>query len=172
MPPPHPAVKPKANLLIFGWRFFTGHHLDGRARTNATWFRPGTAPSHHVNWWSAKPRFHRMLWRWSLLVIPTALIVAYHFAPSVQMNLVLVIGGILIPYLVEKISTHFIRLLPSRHVVIIRENIHIDSLDPELDKIDIEDHTMRQMMDLDNTNELERAIPPDVPPKPRTRRST
>lgn len=52
---------PPANILV--WRFFTGAHLDGRRRTNATWTKEGTAPRYLCNWWNRKPRLYRLFWR-------------------------------------------------------------------------------------------------------------
>lgn len=56
---------------VIAWRFFTGAHLDGRRRTNATWFREGTSPKYLCNWWNRKPRFYRAMWR----VVPLALVI-------------------------------------------------------------------------------------------------
>lgn len=52
---------PAKRVLI--WRFVTGAHLDGRPRTNATWFKEGRTPKHYCNWWNRKPRFYRAMWR-------------------------------------------------------------------------------------------------------------
>lgn len=52
---------PSAQVLA--WRFFTGAHLDGRRRTNATWTKEGTAPRYLCNWWNRKPRLYRVFWR-------------------------------------------------------------------------------------------------------------
>jgi hypothetical protein len=48
------------------WRWFSGHHLDGRHRTNAGWFEPGTKvlhPTGRASRWAHKPRGHRALIR-------------------------------------------------------------------------------------------------------------
>lgn len=48
------------------WRFATGHHLDGRARTDAGIFRRGTEalnPNERVTSWHLMPRAHRAAWR-------------------------------------------------------------------------------------------------------------
>jgi hypothetical protein len=48
------------------WRFITGHHLDGRHRTDAGVFRRGTEaldPGERVGAWSHKPRAERAAWR-------------------------------------------------------------------------------------------------------------
>lgn len=64
-------------LLVILWRYGTGAHFDGIPKTNATWFKRGTLPKHHVNWWSAKPRFYRAVWRWAMIAIPVGWIFVY-----------------------------------------------------------------------------------------------
>lgn len=46
------------------WRYITGQHLDGRRRTDATWWKhPGRYPPRHRNWWTGMVQGKRMLVR-------------------------------------------------------------------------------------------------------------
>lgn len=131
---PHPASPPRASLVTYLWRYFTGHHLDGRQRTNATWTRRATAPSHHMNWWSSKPRFHRMAWRWGMIAVPAGWLTAYAFAPTYGINLVVIITLAFLPYLFHHGVTTVIRLLPRNTVVYVTDNfIHPSLVDTEQD---------------------------------------
>lgn len=132
---PHPAVTKRPNLHTYLWRYFTGHHLDGKVRTNATWFKPGTMPSHHLNWWTAKPRFHRALWRWGVFVFPVGWIIAYEFSPSYEINLTIIITLCALPYAFHHGVYGMINLLPRRTVVIVNDNIPRESVDENLDDI-------------------------------------
>jgi len=77
-------VKDRAGVAGGGrkvWRFVTAAELDGRRRTNATWFRFGTKA---FAWsdrmpprWSAYPRVFRMLVRWATLAAVAALVGAW-----------------------------------------------------------------------------------------------
>lgn len=52
--------------LLVAWRFLSGHHLDGRHRTNAGWTERGTrAVGEHgrASRWAHLPRLHRAAWR-------------------------------------------------------------------------------------------------------------
>lgn len=67
---------------IMAWRFLTGAHMHGRQITNATWRKRGTMPRSHINWWTQKPRFHRMGLRWAMLIVPILwieLFVHFHY---------------------------------------------------------------------------------------------
>ena len=69
--------KQNPDILVAMWRYFTGAHLDGQRRTNATWRKPGTIPKQHVTWWTGKPRFHRMGIRWATILVPAGYLFAY-----------------------------------------------------------------------------------------------
>jgi hypothetical protein len=54
----------KALILI--WRFLSGHHLDGKHRTDAGWIRPATkvlGPTGHASWWAHQVRWRRCGYR-------------------------------------------------------------------------------------------------------------
>lgn len=139
MPQQHPAEIRHPRLSVFLWRFFTGHHLDGKARTNATWFKKGTVPSHHVNWWNAKPRAHRMIWRWASVGIPTGWLIAYHFSPSYGINLTVIVTLCALPYLFHHAIYRAISLIPKNHVVFVSDNVRTEEVDIDLDDISIGD---------------------------------
>lgn len=133
----HPANDSHPRLTTFLWRYFTGHHLDGRARTNATWTKRGTAPSHHANWWNSKPRLHRMMWRWAMVIIPAGWITAYEFSPVYGINLTVIVTLCAMPYLIHHGVYKFISLIPKHRVVYVQDNIPSDVVDSELDDISI-----------------------------------
>lgn len=59
----------KATLAL---RFAAGHHLDGRARTDAGWLRPGVRvlhPSGHASRWAHLPHLHRAGIRWAVVAV-------------------------------------------------------------------------------------------------------
>lgn len=168
--PPHPANQKPPRLHIYTWRFFTGLHLDGKARTNATWFKPGTAPPHHLNWWSKKPRFHKMMWRWAIVGLPIAWITCYAFAPTYGINLMVIITLAFIPYAFHHGVMKVMRLIPQKTVVYVHDNIRVEDVDDELDNITIPEMLERQE-NIDNI--LDVAIEEDdVPTSPRKRRRT
>jgi hypothetical protein len=174
MPEPSPSTSVKVNIGIFLWRYFTGHHLDGKNRTNASWFKPGTAPAHHVNWWNSKPRAHRALWRWIIIVIPVGWITVYQFMPYVRINALVIATLAVLPYGIHTMTMKLVSMLPKRHVVIIvRDHVEVAELNPDLD--DIKEippaHPLTEFTDLDITDEIESKIV-DVPPKTRKGRST
>jgi hypothetical protein len=56
-------------------RFLAGHHLDGRARTDAGWLRRGTRvlhPTGHASRWAHLPHLHRAGIRWAVVAIAAA----------------------------------------------------------------------------------------------------
>lgn len=130
---PHPASPARASLIVFLWRYFTGHHLDGKHRTNATWTRRATAPSHHMNWWTSKPRLHRMAWRWALVFIPTGWILAYSFSPVYGINLTLLITIAMVPYIFHKGITWAVSLIPRHTVVYVTDDIKRGYVGDDLD---------------------------------------
>lgn len=60
--------------LTLAWRWFTGHTLDGRHRTDAGWWTPATARNPHASRFHHKPRGHRAIWRTSGTLISLATI--------------------------------------------------------------------------------------------------
>lgn len=168
MPPLHPANNTHARLAIHLWRFFSGNHLDGRARTNATWLKRGTAPSHHVNWWNAKPRFHRMIWRWGMIGIPMLWIIAYSISPSFDINLIVILSLCVIPYLFHHGVLWALHLIPRHRVIFVQDNVPSEMVDTDLDDIGIP-----EQLPQDNIQELlDAAIEGDVDAPPRKRRSS
>lgn len=135
--PVHPAHERHPRLSVFLWRFFTGNHLDGKARTNATWFKRGTAPSHHVNWWNAKPRAHRMTWRLGIVFIPAGWITAYSFAPTYGINLMVILTLCALPYLFHHGIYKMISLIPRHKVVFVTDNVRSEEIDSDVDDISI-----------------------------------
>lgn len=166
---PHPSTQKHPSFWVYLWWFFTGHHLDGKPRTNSTWFRRGTAPSHHLNWWTGKPRFHRMLWRWAIVGIPTAWLVCYEFAPTYGVNLMVIITLAFIPYLFHHGILKVLSLIPRKTVVFVHDNVRSEDVDEELDDIMIPE----QIEGTDAVQEmLDESIRRHVPPTKRTRRDT
>lgn len=133
---PHPAHNSSKHpsLATYLWRYFTGQHLDGKARTNATWTKRGTAPSHHVNWWNAKPRLGRMAWRWAMVIIPGGWGAAYAFAPTYGINLMVIITLAASPYLLHHGVLRMMALLPKTTVVYVQDNIRREDVDSEIDE--------------------------------------
>lgn len=161
--PPHPATVSHPRLSVFLWRYFTGHHLDGRPRTNATWFKRGTVPSHHVNWWNAKPRAHRMLWRWALVIVPVGWVTAYEMSPVYGINLTVMVTLCVLPYVLHHGIYRAISLIPKNHVVFVSDNVHAEDVDTEMDDISIADQIeqdpVQEMLDMavaDATTERKR----------------
>lgn len=164
---PHSANNKHPSLSTYLWRFFTGQHLDGRKRTNATWFKRGTIPSHHVNWWTSKPIFHRMLWRWACVFVPAAWIVAYSFSPVYGINLTVIITLCALPYLFHHGTMRVINLLPRRTVVYVTDNIRTEDVQIE-DDVTIPELEHPQSDD-DLQDLLDRSID-DIPADDRRRR--
>lgn len=133
----HPANDNNPRLHVFLWRYFTGAHLDGRPRTNASWTRKGTVPSHHVNWWNSKPRLHRMVWRWLMVVIPVGWIIAYKLSPTYGINLTVFITLCCLPYILHHGIYKLVRMLPRHTVVFVHDNVHVEDVDTDLDDIAI-----------------------------------
>lgn len=64
------------SILIFGLRFLVGRPLDGRPRTDATWFRPGTTGTGHsgrASSWHLRPGWFRSGVRMGCLVVAAGL---------------------------------------------------------------------------------------------------
>lgn len=149
MPVSNPQV-PAHGHIPFGrvlWRFFTGAHMDGEIRTDAGWFKPGSANHRNATWWTIKPRFHRMLWR----VIPVAAIVgwltAYHYAPTVRGNGMVVLTIMALPFLFHRAVIYISRRIPRTRVVMVTPHEPLDHsvMDSEqwgtVEESDIEDLT-------------------------------
>lgn len=166
--PLHPANENRPGLPTFLWRYFTGHHLDGRPRTNATWTKRGTAPGHHVNWWNAKPRLHRMAWRWALVGIPAGWIIAYLNSPSYQINLTVIVTLCALPYLFHNVTHKAVSLLPKHRVVFVSDNVPSEDVDTVLDDISI-----GEQMEIDPVQEaLDESLEGTQNAAKRTRRSS
>jgi hypothetical protein len=157
--PEHPVeARQPTTLNKFLWRYFTGHHLDGKRRTNATWFKRGTMPIHHVTWWSAKPRIHRMLWRWGIIIIPIGWGLAVRFTPVVKGNLAVLLTLVFLPYLIHHVTMRFVNLIPTTRLVTVHENIPVADVDDELDRVAtvaVTDQTLAKVFDLNATRDLE-----------------
>lgn len=156
----HPAETRHPRFSVFLWRFFTGHHLDGKPRTNATWFKRGTAPSHHVNWWNAKPRAHRMVWRWALVGVPTGWVIAYKLSPTYGINLTVIVTLAVLPYLFHHGIYRIISLVPKHRVVFVQDNVMAEEIDPDVDDIaiadQIEQDDIQNLLDAAVTDATER----------------
>lgn len=65
------------------WRYFSGHALDGRHRTNATWLSPSTETLYptRVVAWHHLPRLYRAAIRTAGTVAPFAAVAAYRAYP-------------------------------------------------------------------------------------------
>lgn len=157
--PIHPANKGHPRLSVFLWRYFTGHHLDGIPRTNATWFNRGTAPSHHVNWWNAKPRAHRMIWRWGLVLIPVGWVIAYVNSPVYGVNLTVIVTLCALPYLFHHGIYRVISLIPRHRVVFVTDNVRSEEI-TDLDDISIseqiEQDSVQEILDAEISNATRR----------------
>ena len=135
---PHPANTPTQTTLgQFVWRYLTGDHLDGKRRTNATWFQRGTVPAHHVNWWTGKPRFNRMLWRWATIVGPVGWFILYRLSPSYYMNVTVIVTIACLPYAIHHGLSWMVSLMPRHTVVYTHDRISSGDVDDELDNVAI-----------------------------------
>ena len=138
MTTPHPAnISGRPTLGQFIRRYLSGHHLDGKKRTNATWFKRGTAPIHHVNWWSAKPRFYRMLWRWTTIIGPIGWFILYRISPSYYLNITVIVTIAWLPYIIHHGLSWAVSQIPRHTVVYVHDKISPDDIDSELDNIAI-----------------------------------
>lgn len=168
----HPTQERHPSLPKFLWRYFTGLHLDGIPRTNATWFQKGTAPSHHANWWTCKPRYQRMIWRWGMVLVPTGWLIAYHFSPVYGINLTLIVTIAIMPYLVHHGVYKILRMIPRSHVVFVHDNVIAEDVNPEIDDVSIgeqyEGDDIQAILDI-SVDDIDR-IPTDD--KRRNRRSS
>jgi len=135
--PPHPTTKKRSSFTTFWWRYFTGQHLDGKKRTNATWLTRGTVPPHHVNWWTAKPQLHRVAWRIALIIVPVGWVVAFILSPEVEVNLTLIGTVCVAPYAIHHGLLTLVNHLPSHTVVFVNDNVRAEDIDAELDDIAI-----------------------------------
>jgi hypothetical protein len=123
-------------LGVFLWRFFSGNHLDGKRRTDASWLRKGAVPPHHVTWWTSKPRALRAAWRWTLITIPSVWGIAYAYAPSWRINIVLLFTIATVPYLFHHGTMAITTRLPRPRVVsVMQHTIPADLVDSELDDV-------------------------------------
>lgn len=167
----HPATERHPNLHVFIWRYFSGHHLDGKPRTNATWFRAGTAPSHRMNWWTAKPRLHRLLWRWAIVGFPVGWILAYSFSPTYGINLTVIITLCALPYVIHHGTYKVLRLIPRSRVVFVHDNVISEDVNPDLDDVAIGEQLqgddIQQILDI-SVADIDR-IPTDAPKRDRRR---
>jgi hypothetical protein len=77
------------------YRFATGLHLDGYKRE----------PHERTSWWARKPRHHRIAWRWSVLIVVSAVI---YGILEYRMETLFVMGMIA-PYGLEKIWKAVVR---------------------------------------------------------------
>jgi hypothetical protein len=162
------SVGPSNTLPVFMWRYITGNHLDGNARTDAGWFTRGTSPAHHVNWWSAKPRAHRMIWRWAIICIPTALILAYKFAHTIKVNLTILIGLAILPFLFHHGTMRFVRLIPKVNVVYVHDTVTPHDINTDYDDITVvgdqnlsrafPGNGLPDLSETDITDELDKAV--------------
>lgn len=65
---------------VVAWRFATGQHLDGKARTDAGFTRRGTrilTHTGHATRWAHLPHVRRAALRWALCVTPVALLAGF-----------------------------------------------------------------------------------------------
>jgi hypothetical protein len=169
MPVPHPVTETsRIGFITFLWRYFSGQPLIGKSRTNAAWRNRGTSPSHHLNWWTEKPFLHRMIWRWIMVGFPVGWVFALVSSPDIKVNLTVFITLSVMPYVFHHGSIRFIRLLPDRHVVIVRDTVSPDDIHDSDSVRREESDPIQEMFDLDITNDMESHI--DVPSKPRKRR--
>lgn len=152
MDTPHPAEEIKRTTLgAFTWRYLTGHHLDGEKRTDATWFKRGTTPIHHINWWTEKPRFHRMIWRWLIIALPAGWLAAVHYSPVIDANLTILLTLAFLPYMVHHVTMAFVRRVPRVRMIRVHERAEVPFDNTELDNLTIDDTE-----ELDNVSSLPR----------------
>lgn len=154
----HPAESRTPGFGTFLWRWFTGNHLDGKRRTNATWFKKGTVPPHHCNWWSAKPRFHRSIWRWAMVLVPIGWVILYRISPVWNMNLTLVGTLAFLPYAIHHGLSKVVSMFPRHTVVFVRDDIRREDIDTELDEEALPD----QFVPDDIQAELDRATDDEI----------
>lgn len=123
MPTNHPDIPAHGDIHFchLMWRFFTGAHLDGVKYTDAGWFKKGSANHRLATWWTVKPRFHRLLWRWATVAIPVAIYVSYKHAPLVYVNLAAYIWTALAPFILWRAGVFISARIPrTREIIITR----------------------------------------------------
>lgn len=127
----------------FIWRFATGAHMDGKTRTNASWWVPGTQPKHKANWWNRKPRGHRMIWRWGIVLFAILDFAFYQYNPWWFFLVNLAITPFLLHRIAGNMRDHFRRVRRVKakepRAPLKVERKEIDTIgaepDPEIDKV-------------------------------------
>lgn len=151
----------------FAWRLLTGNHLDGVARTDATWFRAGKTPSHRLTWWTAKPRFHRMMWRWGVIVAPVGFYFAYENAPVIRVNAAIMLVGVYAPFLSWRIAIMIVARIPRVRVVTvmvphdqvpIQVNAEIDEVVDAIPVHELEEPGITEMECVPGADEIESVL--------------
>jgi hypothetical protein len=157
--PPQPTGNTsRPSVAIFLWRYFSGNHLDGQARTNAGWFSSGNSPTHHANWWTSKPRIQRAMWRWAIIGIPAGLIAAYAYAPTIHVNLTVFIALAVFPYLFHHGTMKALRLVPRTRVVYAEDRISANDIHPSLDDVYSPREVIPDLSESDITQEMDTAV--------------
>lgn len=142
----HPSIQARRpSLIVFAWRYFTGHYLDGKPRDRHI---------PHASWWTRKHRAHRALWRWGIIVIPVAWVFALYDSPWVRINLVWCLTLTAVPYLFHHGILAITRNLPTHHEVRITV--------PMVVEVPEEREGIAQVIGIDATDELDGVF--DVPP--------
>lgn len=107
---------------VLAWRYLSGHHLDGKHRTDAGWFERGTKPMTHnrrAGAWSHMPRAQRAGIRWAAFGGPVLALWLYFAHPLVGLT---VLG---VPVLGSLAGGSY---WTARHLR--RRAVHVDTLRP------------------------------------------
>lgn len=151
----------------FTWRLATGSHLDGVARTDATWLRRGTKPDHRLTWWTSKSRLSRMAWRWAFIIVPVLAYQGYVHAPVIQVNLVIVLVGVYAPFLSWRVAIMVIARVPRVRVVTVVMPVDQEPIEvnPDIDEVvdaipvqELESPDITQMECIPDLDEINDAI--------------
>lgn len=89
-------------ILVYGWRFFTGAHLNGKTHNDATWWRDASprykARRLAYTWWRRKARVKRMAWRNGCFWPPIILAVCFAKYPAYSLAALLLFSPLLLAF--------------------------------------------------------------------------
>lgn len=122
-------------IFKLAWRYFTGAHLDGKRRTDATWTKPGSRPNYHISWWNCLPRRTRMAWRHGMFW--PAILVLFGLYENWRITLWFVTA--LIPFGIEQVYYHVKRVRIVSVVGQDNTNVIEFELPPEIQQVIIDE---------------------------------
>lgn len=123
------------------WRYFTGYPLDGKRRTNRTFWHRGSRPAVGyvaATWWGYQPGWVILLIRLGILIlIPVMAYTAIFYWPWFKGGGGLLIGGVLVYYVARMVSyfqqrAHLREWVRPLHAAISREIGYSPDMDPRM----------------------------------------